>query len=182
MNNHSHPITKWMDINRSAILMYPAKAQPDNPILRAHPINRWDMYSPRFSKLGRFGDTVKFVDLPNEIRQVEVAEYFGAETEVRGGGVMVCGSPYESANDLSIGHVFEVTSERDTAWDLWRQREFTWMQIGLTAPDQLRQRVAWAFAQLLVIARGAIEVEGSHTEVCAYIFSLFSLSIFVSFY
>ena len=88
MNNHSHPITKWMDINRSAILTYPATAQPNNPILRAHPIHRWDMYSPRFSKVGRFGDTIKFVDLPNEIRQVEVAEHFGADTVVDGGGIV----------------------------------------------------------------------------------------------
>ena len=170
MNNHPHPITKWMDINRSAILTYPATAQPNNPILRAHPIHRWDIYSPRFPKLGRFGDKTKFVDLPNEIRLVEVAEYFGAETKVGGGGIIVCGSPYESANDLSVGQVFEVSSGRDTSWDLRRQREFTWLQIGLIAPDQLRQRVAWAFAQLLVIARGAIDVEGSHTEACTFSF------------
>lgn len=166
MNNHPHPITKWMDINRSAILIYPATAQPSNPTLRAHPIHRWDLYSPRFSKLGRLGDKIKFVDLPNEVRLVEVAKYFGEDTIVGGGGIIVCGSPFESANDPSVGNVFEVATGRDTAWDLWRQREFTWLQVGLTAPDQLRQRVAWAFAQLLVIARGAIDVEGSHTEAC----------------
>jgi hypothetical protein len=77
MNNHPNPITKWMDLNRSAIFLYPAKP-PSNPnsTLRAHPIHRWDMYSPRFSKVGRFGDIKKFVDLPNEIRTVEVVEYF----------------------------------------------------------------------------------------------------------
>jgi len=170
MNNHSHPITKWMDINRSAILTYPASAQPSNPVLRAHPIHRWDIYSPLFSKLSRFGDKIKFVDLPNEVRLAKVAEYFGAETNVGGGGIIVCGSPYESANDPGVGHVFEVATGRDTSWDLWRQREFTWIQVGLTAPDQLRQRVAWAFAQLLVIARSAIDVEGSHTEACKPLF------------
>ena len=168
-----------MDLNRSAILLYPAKP-PSNPnsTLRAHPIHRWDMYSPRFSKVGRFGDIKKFVDLPNEIRTVEVAEYFGADTAVTGGGILVCGSPYETANNLTKGYVFEVSTERATDWDLARQREFIWTQIGLTAPDQLRQRVAWAFAQFLVIARGAIGVEGSHTEAFLTYYDIFVRNAF----
>ena len=179
MNNHPNPITKWMDLNRSAILLYPAKP-PSNPnsTLRAHPIHRWDMYSPRFPKVGRFGDIKKFVDLPNEIRTVDVAEYFGADTAVTGGGILVCGSPYETANDLTKGYVFEVSTERETDWDLSRQREFIWTQIGLTAPDQLRQRVAWAFAQFLVVARGAIEVEGSHTESFLTYYDIFVRNAF----
>lgn len=53
--------------------------------------------------------------------------------------------------------VFETVHRRDTAWGS-RQKGSIWLQVGLTANDQLRQRVAWAFAQLLVLARGAIEV------------------------
>ena len=105
------------------------------------------------------------LDLPNEIRLDEVAEHFGVSTELGGTGVIVCGSPFESANDPSLGKVFDAVTGRDTSWDMWRQREYTWMQVGLTAPDQLRQRVAWAFAQLLVVARGAIGVQSSHSEV-----------------
>ena len=55
------------------------------------------------------------------------------------------------------------------------------MKIGLTAPDQLRQRVAWAFAQILVIARGAIEVEGSHTEAFATYYDIFVRNAFGSY-
>ena len=173
MRNAPHPIKKWMDLNRSAILLYPAQRIPGNTFLNAHPINRWNMYSPKFTKVGRFGDIIKFVDLPNEIRQAAVAEYFGAKTEVIGTAILTCGSPYETANDPNNGHLFEVTTERDTEWDLWRQREYIWTQISLTAPDQLRQRVAWAFAQLLVVARFAIEVEGSHTEAFLTYYDIF---------
>ena len=34
---------------------------------------------------------------------------------------MACGSPYETENDPSLGYVFEVATERETDWDLWRQ-------------------------------------------------------------
>ena len=155
-----------------------AIAQPDHPELAAHPIHRWDEHSPRFSKLGRWGDTVKFVDLPNEIRLDDVAEHFGAETGIVGGGVVVCGSPYETANDPQEGQVFDIPHGRDTEWNLWRNREYTWMHVGLTAPDQLRQRVAWAFAQLLVIARGAIGIQGSHSEAFLSYYDIFLRNAF----
>ena len=32
-----------------------------------------------------------------------------------------------------------------------------WTEIALTADDQLRQRVAWALAQILVVSPGAID-------------------------
>jgi len=173
MAGHDHPIKKWMDGNDNVFLQFPAEALAGHATLASHPIGRWDTYSHMFSKLGRFGDQVKFVDLPNEIRLDEVAQEFGAETEVGGGGIMVCGSPNEAANNLSLGQVFQVTTGRDTAWGLDRQREYAWMQIALTANDQLRQRVAWALAQLLVIAQGAIGVHGSHTEVFMGYYDIF---------
>jgi len=179
MNGHPHPIKKWMDVHENTFLSYPAFAVPDAPATLAnHPITRWDNYSPKFSKLGRYGDTVKFVDLPNEIRLDEVAEHFGADTELVGGGIMVCGSPFESANDPSLGHVFEVTVGRDTESIKGTQREYTWMQVGLDAPDQLRQRVAWALAQILVIARGAIEVQDSHSEIFLGYYDIFTRGAF----
>jgi len=178
MHGHPNPIKKWMDVDDSVILVYPAFADPGHLHLASHPIDRWDTFSPKFSYLGRFGDAVKFVDLPNEIRLDEVAGHFGAETDIIGGNTMVCGSPNEAANDPSLGQVFEVTTGRDTEWNLWRQREYTWMQVGLTAPDQLRQRVAWALSQLLVIARGAIEVQGSHSEAFLTYYDIFTRNAF----
>ncbi len=43
----------------------------------------------------------------------------------------------------------------------------SWWQTALTAPDQLRQRVAWALSQILVVSQdGALAVE--HESVAAY--------------
>lgn len=53
MHGHHNPIKKWRDVNASAILVYPAVAQPHHPELAPHPIERWNTYSPKFSKLGR---------------------------------------------------------------------------------------------------------------------------------
>lgn len=171
MNNHMHPIKKWIDIDEwdddgwddeSVILKYPAFYEPldENDTLAPHPIQRWNTHSTKFSKLGRFGDPEKFVDLPNELRLDEVATHFGAETGVSGGGILVCGSPREVENDPEIGQVFEIAHGRDTAWNLSLQREWVWYNIAIEKDDQLRQRVAWALSQILVIARDAIAIQG----------------------
>ena len=174
MHNHSNPIKKWRDeFNQSAILFYPAEAQPGHPHLSAHEIHRWNTYSHHFALVGKFGDDVKFVDLPNEVRLDEVAEYFGANTELAGTGIMTCGSPYETSNDPTEGQVFEVNTGRNTAWGLSSQREHAWAHIGLTAPDQLRQRVAWALAQLLVIAEGAISDQRDNSEMFLTYYDIF---------
>jgi len=178
MHNHSNPIKKWMDgghdqAGESVIIHYPAFADPSHVHLASHPIQRWVDHKSKFPYLGRFGDDVKFVDLPNEVRLDEVAEYFDTDTGLQGGGILTCGSPFESANDASLGAVFETVHRRDTAWGLWRNREYVWLQVGLMANDQLRQRVAWALSQLLVIARGAIGVQDSHSEVFLTYYDIF---------
>jgi uncharacterized protein (DUF1501 family)/uncharacterized protein (DUF1800 family) len=176
---HHNPITKWMDVNGSAFLVYPAEEPPpDHPTLAAHPISRWDNWSPKFSRLGRFGDAMKFVDLPNEIRLNEVAQHFGGETEVGGGGIMVCGSPNEVHNDPSLDQVFTAVTGRDLQHSLWRQREHTWTNIALSAEDQLCQKNSWFLAQLLVIARVAIGVQGSHSEVFNGYYDIFTRNCF----
>jgi len=171
----SHPIKKWLDVDESVFLIYPAFDMHHHG---NHPINSWDTHNKMFPKLGRYGDAVKFVDLPNELRLYEVAEYYGNSIGVSGGNIMVCGSPDESANDPTLGNVFEVTTEQDTMDDLWRQAEYSWTQIALTAPDQLRQRVAWALAQLLAIARPSIEVSDTHSEVFLTYYDIFCRNAF----
>lgn len=170
MEGEPNPIKKWIDVDGSIFLTYPSFPTNDVP---HHPTERWNTHSTHFSKLGRFGDVVKFVDLPNEMRLDEVAQYFGESSTIGGSGVVVCGSPYETANDPSHGQVFEVTTGKDTDWGLWRQRESVFAMAGLHADDQLRQRVAWAFSQLLVIAQKAIEVEESHTEAFLTYYDIF---------
>ncbi|KAL7563666.1 hypothetical protein ACA910_013399 [Epithemia clementina (nom. ined.)] len=72
---------------------------------------------------------------------------------------IVCGSPNEVANDLALGGTqFNGAFDAKTAWGetstfSTRQNSKiqTWTQVVLSAPDQLRQRMAWALSQILVI-------------------------------
>ncbi len=118
------------------------------------------------------------MDLPNEIRTDEVMEYFGQDSASSGGGIMVCGSPFEVANDPSYGKVFQVMHRRDTDGDQDPHRESTWLHLALTANDQLRQRVAWAMAQTLVIAEKAISIEDDHSEAFLTYYDIFARNAF----
>ena len=71
-------------------------------------------------------------------------------------GVLVCGSHGEIANnpgfvdkyDNNMFHMYESGRE---VFDYGEQKGNVWAQIALEANDQLRQRIAWAFSQILVI-------------------------------
>lgn len=170
MEDEPNPIKKWIDVMGTVFLTYPSFPSGDVP---NHPIERWNTHSVHFSKLGRFGDVIRFVDLPNELRTGEVAEFFGESVSMEGAGIMICGSPNEGANDPRLGYQFDVATGQDTEWDLQRQREFVWTMVGLNAEDQLRQRVAWALSQLLVIVPSAIEISSSYTEVFLTYYDIF---------
>lgn len=114
--------------------------------------------------MGRFGDVALFVDLPNEMRTDEVAEYFGESAGLSGSGVVVCGSPGEVANDPTLGKYFVPVHEKGTDWGLDHQKLDIFFNIALTANDQLRQRVAFALSQVLVVVEAAISIRGDHTE------------------
>ena len=175
MEGEYNPITKWMDLDGNAFLTFPSFPQNDVP---NHPMERWITHGPKFPKLGRFGDSVLFMDLPNELRLDEVADFFGESSDIGGSGIVVCGSPNESANSPALGYQFDITTGRDTEWGLDRQREYIWAMIGLQSEDQLRQRVAWAFSQLLVVARGAISIQSSHTEAFLTYYDIFVRNAF----
>jgi len=160
--NHSHPIKKWAE-SGSGILIFPSK-HPDGPGFD-HPITRWDETSRKFIYVGRFGDSLRLVDLPNELRQEQVLAFFGASGGVSGGGVVVCGSPGEVANDQSKGGVFEVaTGLQNPPYYIGDNRKFVWTMLALNATDQFRQRVAWALAQILVVVKSAIGSEEDMAE------------------
>jgi hypothetical protein len=150
MEGEPNPIKKWKDVDDTVFLTYPS-FPPAGSDVPSHPIERWNTHSVHFGKLGRFGDLVKFVDLPNELRTEAVSEYFGESVSTGGAGIMVCGSPNEVANDPTLGYQFDVVNGQDTEWGLEHQREYVWAMVGLNSDDQLRQRVAWALSQLLVV-------------------------------
>jgi hypothetical protein len=170
MEGEPNPIKKWIDVMESVFLTYPSFPPGDVP---KHSIERWNTHSVHFSKLGRFGDVIKFVDLPNKLRTEEVADFFGDSGSIGGAGVLVCGSPNECANDPSVGYQFDVNTGQDTEWGLWRQREYVWTMVALNAEDQLRQRVAWALSQILVVVPSAVGISSSHTEAFLTYYDIF---------
>jgi hypothetical protein len=74
--------------------------------------------------------------------------YFGANPKsVTDGGVVVCGSISEVANDPSLTEVFDVRSNEFTVSSedtLNNQKSVVWTEVALHGRDQLRQRMAWA--------------------------------------
>lgn len=119
-----------------------------------HDMGRWrrmrDQYM--FPNLGRFGDTTFLQDLPPEVIQ-SYADALGVAGVVpEGGAVVVCGSPFETSNDLSLygqsretGFDMDYWRNRTTSdSDLRRQKVSTWMELALNGQDQFRSRVAWA--------------------------------------
>jgi len=176
MEGEYNPIKKWMDLDNNVFLTYPSFPSGDVP---NHSAGRWDTHSTKFPMLGRFGDTVLFVDLPNEIRLDEVAQHFGETSSIGGSGVVVCGSPFEAPNDPSEGYQFDMTTRRNIdLWGLGSQREHLWVMVGLTSVDQLRQRVAWALSQLLVVVPGAVSIADSHTEAFLTYYDIFVRNAF----
>ncbi len=79
---------------------------------------------------------------------------------------LVCGSQDEVANDPSLGHHFDITTGQDNHYrKIVSGRESIWAMLALSAKDQLRQRVAWALAQLLVVVPSQVNSSGStHAE------------------
>ena len=75
-----------------------------------------------------------------------------------GKGVVVCGSPGEVANDLSLDGetlrgAFDIHLEGGKTGESAKfDGQTVWVVLALIATDQLRQRTAWALSQILVSA------------------------------
>ena len=111
-------------------------------------------------RLGRLGDAVVLADSP------AAADAFASVTSTtRVGSTLVCGSPFEVANEPSLGGSmyqggFDGATEYNVTTveeDFEHQRTSIWMDVALTAPDQLRQKTAWALSQITSVAPAAIE-------------------------
>ena len=79
---------------------------------------------------------------------------------------IVCGSPYEVATkpNLGIGGPsqggFDIATKTNTTipliGTLQSQKETVWLGIALKGEDQLRQRIAWALSQILVVSPDSV--------------------------
>ncbi|CAB9513783.1 Protein of unknown function (DUF1800) [Seminavis robusta] len=149
-------------------------AEAGNTTLRFpdwHEMTRWHSVKNRLSGPARLGSFFDFFELPLELRTQQIAQALGidlasiaTEEESRGPSgsrTLVCGSPFEVANEPSLGGsainkgAFDASTvylRSTTSADLELQRRAVWIKAVLEDPGQLRQRVAWALSQLLVIS------------------------------
>ena len=106
---------------------------------------------------------------------------------------MKCGSPGEVANDPLMGNLYYFGKQRYKQVASYGQQEMLkpyrlrqnaiqkqmiHTMLALHAPDQLRQRVAWALAQVLVIALFDSSVLGDHSEVWTSYYDIFVRNAF----
>jgi hypothetical protein len=155
----------WPAGNGTFVLRYPDSHRSS--------MSRWHDNKVNFGNIGRYGDTASIRDMPAGLQRDEIADEFcegegsrcGLDDANPVGPFLVCGSPFEVANSHSInagtlnrGGFDMATTNNQTAGqgELFDQLETAWMEIALTGQDQLRQRVAWALSQILVISPGSI--------------------------
>jgi len=176
--NKPHPIKKWAEMGLG-FLVFPGKGtmsttQEVNPV-PIHELYRWDTFSPKFLRVGRYGDIINIRDLPNELRTGSVTQHFDELEKGDQSGVLVCGSPNEIANDKTVGFRYDAATTFRTGnyHTPGRNREYIWTMVALTAKDQLRQRVAWALSQILVIVKSEVSSEWDHAEWFVHYYDIF---------
>lgn len=116
--------------------------------------------------LGRVGDVVDFAGLHPSVKTPALAMLFGSTVGIPVfDGSEACGSPGEVANDPTLGDKLPMFVSLDfrngPGTDLTRAdaqpinervtKQIAWYGLAVTAPDQLRQRMAWALAQLFAL-------------------------------
>jgi cullin-associated NEDD8-dissociated protein 1 len=145
-----------------------------------------DNHRKYFKHIGRLDDVIKLRNLPRNMQTEDVEKRFGEfESNTAGQGVVVCGSVGEVANKPELGHNFELSSRRgyDKKFDaspmISRQKHTVWALLALNAKDQLRQRVAWALSQILVVAPR--DLGDSNTESSLQYYDIFVRNAFGSY-
>ncbi|CAK9106685.1 unnamed protein product [Durusdinium trenchii] len=129
-----------------------------------HGMDRWDrglaaeVVQPNF--VGRYGETVYFHNLPESMQTPTMASFLG-ESKQDLTFSEVCGSPGEVANDPWRGHQYTFLQDHHGDSNIDGDTDFAmidrlgkttvWTMHALYAKDQLRQRMAWALAQIYVI-------------------------------
>jgi hypothetical protein len=156
-----------------------------------HPMSRWHEDGRDFRQsVGRLGDTVQ-LRLPAALAKFIDGEVVGSENAQQSppSGV-VCGSPEEVGNDpflfgsIRRGAFDAATPLNQTSFDadLGQQKLNIWMSAALNAPDQLRQKIAWALAQLLVISpSGVLATQKEITETFLAYYDVFVRHAFGSY-
>ena len=144
----------------------------------SHPMSRWKDRKKHFELVGTFGDEIDFRGLPTSLQTKAMAEKVGAATDLSdvkptssGAFFEACGSPGETANKPAMGHIYFMPGEQensiaklelDDKYEISESKSQVWMNVVFKARDQLRQRVAWALAQIFTVGINGVSKVASH--------------------
>jgi len=163
------PIERWAKQGSGRIILPDSHQENGNARLQQ---------SLRQSKfLGKLGSRASLSDVPPILQTERFLNEFGIfPLNPMGAGVVVCGSVGEVANEPTLGtgyliESFEKGSARQppTKGFSQGQKVGIWTQIALSSLDQLRQRVAFALSQILVVSPQLLKgQEGTETTLSFY--------------
>jgi uncharacterized protein (DUF1800 family) len=187
------PIKGVATAERSSVLHFPSW----------HPVSRWTANAGKShtaikEPIGRLGDRISFGGLPRRVRSAGFARAVGVGVSAAAGvaGEEMCGSPGEVANEAALGGRFYFGKERYKQGGAYTQQEMLGNHRAenpgaqkqtvhaaamLAAPDQLRQRVAWALSQTFVLAEFGSAVLADHAEVWTAYYDIFVRHAFGSY-
>jgi hypothetical protein len=172
-----NPITKWAEDGQAEIWF------PDH-----HPMYRFrdsEKSENNMQFIGKLDDEVDFATLPINLQTNTLAELLDAVGDYPDIGFETCGSRGEVANEPALGHRYEsVRTSNGNPGQLDQKSSQTsfqgtgkwilWGTVVTHAQDQLRQRMAWALSQILVIGDGAGDLfYPDHTETWAAYYDIF---------
>ena len=144
-----------------------------------HVMARWEINHVHFTYVGRAGDRIAYEALPDLLQTVHVADYFGNLGSFTGGSnTMVCGSPGEIASEPTQSDLGSFGANDNT--DPFERSGFFHHAV-LEREDQLRQRVAWALNQLLVISPFSVNGFGEN-EIFLNYYDIFVRHAFGNFF
>ena len=145
-----------------------------------HDMMRWHEHSTHpdnyIQHVGRYGDAAVYKELPGELQTIELSKLILGHADATSdisSSANECQSPGEVANEPLLGSRY---SARDDVRELQGQsleegygygtfkvqKSMVWLNVVLSAGDQLRQRAAWALSQIFVV--GAPGFAGERDE------------------
>ena len=144
--------------------MFPYNGDAERKIPQ-HPMNRWDNNKgePDIVYVAKFGNSLAYRDLPNDLKTDNIAAEFGATSEtVASGGTVVCGSHGEIANDPSRREEFDFRNNEKRVTSqatMDNAKDVVWYEQAVWAPDQFRQRMAFSLSEMITVVPSNIEAD-----------------------
>ena len=161
MNGERNPISMWAE-RGSADIWFPSD---DHSMRRWYDAQKILGGYRRVPLVGRAGDFVEFSALSSGLQTIAMANLLNATTvDTKSGGFEACGSPGEVANvpekgnhyyfltDIFTNYHEKFEADVNFIYPAEQGKQIVWTNVVLKAKDQLRQRVAWALSQIMVVA------------------------------